>query len=448
MKKKASLLQAKDGESYLIPFMLVITIFSLWGFALGLMDILNNHFKEILNLTTKLDSVLTKVGYYLGYLVMPIPAAMFLKKFGYKKGIILGLSIYAIGAILFYPAAQIHAFWAFCVALFVISLGMAFLETAASPYAIVLGPMESSVRRLTLAQSFTGIGWILGPLVGNVILSDMTKSGLEPFKAISLPYAGVGILVVMVAILVVVIKLPEINEAKAENVEYTDAETKTGSKKYKSVFQYRHFSWAVFALFAYLVAQAGVNSFFVDYVVEALNSMNAMGNSLTVSLMEYVNGSSDLTDPEIYKKTALILSSLGAMGLFMIGRFAGSFLLLSHRPSKLLAYSSIAAIVLSFVIMLGSGIVAIASLLLLYLFMSSMFPIIFALGLRDLGAHTKIASSYLVMAIGGAFFAYPFMDYINIITDAIKFSYVIPLICFVIVLMFASHGYKKESELK
>src|ERR1035437_2113940 len=222
MSKRAPLLKSTDGTNYLVPFILVTSLFFLWGFAHSLLDVLNKHFQDILHVS-KAQSGLVQAAVYGGYFLMAIPAGLFMKRFGYKKGIIFGLLLYATGAFLFLPAIQIGAFWAFLVALFIIALGLTCLETAANPYSTVLGPKDSAEQRLNLSQSFNGLGWILGPLVGSIIIFGGASSG-NVFASLAIPYVGIGIVVLLIAALFFKTKLPEINEAQAEHVEFTEAE--------------------------------------------------------------------------------------------------------------------------------------------------------------------------------------------------------------------------------
>ena len=188
---KSSLLKNPDGRNYLIPFILLTSLFFLWGFAHGLLDVLNKHFQVLLHVT-RAESGLVQFSVYGGYFLAALPAGYFMSRFGYRKGIILGLLLYAAGAFLFYPAAASQSLWPFLAALLIIAFGLAFLETAANPYVSVLGPKESAGRRLNLAQSFNGLGWIFGPLIGGLIIFGLQSSGENPFTSISWPYLGVG----------------------------------------------------------------------------------------------------------------------------------------------------------------------------------------------------------------------------------------------------------------
>jgi len=447
VKKAISLFKSEDGRSYLAPFILVTSLFFLWGFAHSLLDVLNKHFQDILHVS-KAQSGLVQAAVYGGYFLMAIPAGMLMKKYGYKKGIIFGLLLYAFGAFLFYPAVHIQQFWAFLLALFIIALGLTCLETAANPYSTVLGPKESSAQRLNLSQSFNGLGWILGPLVGSLVLFGTSDPSADQFASLAIPYIGIGIVVLLIALLFVKTKLPEINEAQVEHVEFTQAEEVNAAIAYKSLFHYRHFLWAVVAQFFYVAAQTGVNSFFINYVFDIFKSMESgqvIGHGFLTSILNMVGSGKPLND-DLYKTTAGIVLAFGGMGLFTIGRFVGSAMMGYFKPNRLLLFYALACMILTGIVISGAGAVAVIALCLIYFFMSIMFPTIFALGLRDLGSHTKRASSFLVMAIvGGAIFP-AFMGYIaDISTMSIGFT--VPLICFAFVFYFGLRGYKTKNQL-
>lgn len=442
MSNKKSIFQSEDGNSYLVPFILVTSLFFLWGFAHSLLDVLNKHFQNILHVS-KAQSGLVQAAVYGGYFLMAIPAGMIMKKFGYKKGIIFGLLVYAFGAFLFYPAVNIQEFWAFLLALFIIALGLTCLETAANPYSTVLGAKEYSAQRLTLSQSFNGVGWILGPLVGSIVLLGVSDPNADQFASLAIPYVTIGFVVLVLALIFTRIKMPEINEAVAEHVEYTEVEESNAAVAYSSLFHYRHFKWSVVSQFFYVAAQTGINSFFINYVYDIFKTMESkpvVGHDFLVWLLQLINRT-DVVNDTMYDSSAGLILAFGGMGLFTIGRFAGSALLGKFKPNKLLAFYAMACILLTVLVIMGLGAISIVSLCLIYFFMSIMFPVNFALGLRDLGSHTKRASSFLVMAIvGGAIFP-ALMGYVADMSS-MQVGFVIPLICFIFVFLFGITGYK------
>jgi FHS family L-fucose permease-like MFS transporter len=442
MSSKKSIFQSEDGNSYLVPFILVTSLFFLWGFAHSLLDVLNKHFQNILHVS-KAQSGLVQAAVYGGYFLMAIPAGMIMKKFGYKKGIIFGLLVYALGAFLFYPAVNIQEFWAFLLALFIIALGLTCLETAANPYSTVLGAKEYSAQRLTLSQSFNGVGWILGPLVGSVVLLGVTDPNKDQFASLAIPYVTIGFIVLALALVFTRIKMPEINEEEAEQAELSSIENSDSETNQKSLFQHKHFKWAIASQFFYVAAQTGINSFFINYVFDVFKAMETqavVGNTFLIWLLQLINGTTEINEG-MYDATAGLILAFGAMGLFTVGRFAGSALLSKYKPNKLLAFYALACILLTILVIMGVGAVSIIALCLIYFFMSIMFPVNFALGLRNLGNHTKRASSFLVMAIvGGAIFP-ALMGYIADIST-MQIGFVIPLICFIVVFLFGITGYK------
>jgi MFS transporter, FHS family, L-fucose permease len=444
MKKERSLLRNPDGTSYLLPYILVTSLFFLWGFAHSLLDLLNKHFQGILGVS-KAQSGLVQAAVYGGYFIMAIPAGMFMKRYGYKKGIIFGLLLYAFGAFLFYPAIFVQTFWAFLAALFIIALGLTCLETAANPYSTVLGPSESAEQRLNISQSFNGMGWVLGPMLGSLIIFS-GSTGTNKFSSLAIPYVAIGIVVLVIAAIFWRTKLPEVNEAVLEHAEETENEEVNAKVAYKSLLHYRHFVLAVVAQFFYVAAQTGINSFFINYTTDVFHAAQkgtVLGNGFIHSIIALVSRMNPgITEQEaLFNTTAGLVLSIGGMGLFMTGRFAGSLFMTWFKPHKLLRIYAILCIVLMIFVISGAGFLAILALCLTYFFMSIMFPTIFALGLKDLGSHTKRASSFIVMAIVGGAVCPVLMGYIADVSS-MKLGFIVPMICFVVVLYYAVAGYK------
>jgi len=444
--EKYKLITAADGRSYLVPFILVTSLFLLWGFAHSLLDVLNKHFQTILGIS-KAQSGFVQAAVYGGYFFMAIPAGIFMKRYGYKKGILLGLFLYAAGALLFYPATQIQEFWTFLTALFIIALGLTCLETAANPYTTVLGPPERAAQRINLAQSFNGLGWVIGPVAGSLILFA-TASGDNPFATLAIPYAGIGVIVLIVAFLFYITKLPDIDEAALQHTENTIAEETSAREAYRSLIHYPHFIFAVTAQFFYVAAQTGINSFFINYVTDIFHNIDnqkIFGENLMIGIIQWVNKlNPGIPDQEnLFNTTAGLMLSFG-FGLFMIGRFTGSLLLTWFKPNRLLMVFSLSCLALTIMVINGTGLFGIIALSLIYFFMSIMFPTIFALGLKGLGSHTRRASSFIVMAIvGGAIFT-PLMGYIADLYS-MRIGFTVPLACFLVVLLFSIKGYKAKS---
>ena len=410
MKKnnQKTLFSAPDGKSYLVPFILITSLFLLWGFAHGLLDVLNKHFQGVFTMT-KAESGLVQFSTYIAYFLMALPAGMFMKTFGYKKGIILGLCLFAVGAFAFIPAAYLHSASPFLIALFVIACGLCILETAANPYSTILGPEESGAQRLNLSQSFNGLGWILGPLVGGMLIFGGAED--DPFT-LTKPYILVGSVVLLVAILFFFTKLPEVQVE-----EETDKEEKTIASVSGTVSMWRHpqFVRAIIAQFCYCAAQTGIFSFFINYVTEVDTSMTNIEASRILAF--------------------------GGMALFMIGRLSGSFTMKWMSPARLLTWFALADAVCMALVVVSVGTVSLYALYLSFFFMSIMFPTIFALGLEGMGSSTKKASSYIVMGVAGGAFAPMLMGYIG--ADNMAIGFVIPLLSFLYILYFALRCKKK-----
>ncbi len=444
MKRTFSIISKPGGGSYLLPYLLVTSLFFLWGFAHSILDVLNKHFQEILGVS-KAQSGLVQAAVYGGYFIMAIPAGLFMKRFGYRKGILLGLLLYAAGAFLFYPAVHIQAFWAFLVALFIIALGLTCLETAANPYATVLGPPEQSAQRLNLSQSFNGLGWVIGPVAGSLILFA-TASESNKFATLAIPYVGIGIVVLLVAFLFFITRLPDI-DAAAMNHQGGNVHD-TGTDDTKPLFLHSHLVFAVIAQFFYVAAQTGINSFFINYVTDVFHQSRS-GHFAGINLLHQLTELVAQMNPGITEYNKLLNTTAGLMlsfsfGLFMIGRFLGSLLLTWIRPSRLLQVYSLMCILLTGLVITGAGMIGIISLSLIYLFMSVMFPTIFALGLKSLGRHTQRASSFIVMAIvGGAIFT-PVMGLIADLSS-MRIGFVVPLFSFLIVFLFSWQGYRVKT---
>lgn len=403
MKQKIKLVQTADGVNYLVPFVLITTLFFLWGFAHSILDVLNKHFQDALSIS-KTHSALIQAVVYGGYFLMAMPAGEIIRRYGYRAGVVTGLLLYGIGALMFIPGERIMSFEFFLLSLFIIGCGLTCLETAANPYVTVLGEKESAERRINLAQSFNGLGWICGPLVGGLFLFSADGGSGN----IAIPYAIIGILVLLVAIVFSRIHLPEISIPE-EPVSTTTTDKST------SLWKHRNFTFGLIALFFYVAAQTGINSFFINYVTEHIN----------ISARE----------------AALWLSFVG-MGLFMAGRMAGSWIMGFIRAEKLLAFVAAGAILAMILVMMGLGHISSGAFFFCFLCESIMFPTIFALAIRGVGEHTKRASSYLIMSIVGGAIAPVIMGYIaDTISTATGF--IVPLLCFIVILAYAIDLRKK-----
>lgn len=384
------------SRQYLLPFVLIASLFFFWGFAHSILDILNKHYQDAL-VISKTRSALVQAMVYGGYFIMAIPAGAIIRKWGYKAGVLTGLILYGIGALLFIPGEMIMSFNFFLVCLFVIGCGLTCLETASNPYIAVLGDEETSASRLNLAQSLNGLGWIVGPLVGGLLVFRGADGNSG---SVALPYTIIGIAVLLIAIVISRVKLPEIKE---DTVDITSGE---------SLFHSRTFVFGLVAIFFYVAAQTGINSFFINYVTES--------------------------QPSVSSRDAALMLSFGGMGLFFVGRLLGSWGMSYIKAGALLLLCALGASACMLVVILGSGIIAVSALVITYLCESIMFPTIFALALRGLDAsNTKRGSSYLIMGIVGGAIAPVLMGVLGETNMAIGF--IIPLVCFIFIAAFALH---------
>jgi FHS family L-fucose permease-like MFS transporter len=404
-------------QGFLVPFILITSLFFLWGIAHGMLDTLNKHFQNMLNMS-KAQSGMIQFSVYTAYFGMALPAGYFMKRFGYKRGIILGLSLFSSGAFLIAATTTFESFWVFLICLFIMGCGLATLETAANPYTTKLGPKESAERRINFSQSFNGLAWVIGPLIGLFIYGNHSNVAGEKLSSMILPYCAIGGTVLLVAILFVFTKLPEIKEE--ESLEENDSVTSSaGTPMNKPLIKHRHFVLGVIAQFCYVAAQTGVFSYLINFVTD-------------------VN-----QNPHFDVAYGPYFLSIG-FALFMIGRMSGSFLMKRFEPTKLLALYALMCCLLLPVVSMGAGWISLIALYGVFFFMSVMFPTIFALGIKDLGPKTKKASSFIVMSIfGGALFP-PVM---GLIADKFNMSvgFFAPIPLFAFILYYGLKGHKVES---
>lgn len=343
-----------NGRNYVAAFALVASLFFLWGVAHSILDVLNKHFQDVL-VISKARSALVQAMVYGGYFLMAIPAGQIIRKWGYRTGIVTGLLFYGIGALLFIPGRQLMSFPFFLLCLFIIGCGLTCLETSANPYITVLGEKRSAAGRLNLAQALNGLGWVVGPMIGGLLILG------EDGGDISLPYAVIGFVVIILGAVFSRLHLPTPDEQHEEKVQ-----TVATVAPAISLWQIRTFRYGVVALLLYVAAQTGINSFFINYVLEA--------------------------DTSLSPSTAAMMLSIGGMGLFMVGRLLGSFILKVVAPARLMTVCAIGATVCMLFTITSNGQVGMAALCLTYLFESVMFPTIFSMALTDVtGSNTKTA---------------------------------------------------------
>ncbi|TKC02369.1 L-fucose:H+ symporter permease [Pedobacter cryotolerans] len=412
-----------SSKKYLLPFILVISLFFLWGMAHNLDSILIPHLKKACNLNNS-QSTLIDTSVFLAYFLMAIPAGMILKRFGYKASMITGLLVFACGAFLFVPAANSLSYITFLIALFIIGCGLTILETSANPYAAVLGDPAKSTNRLNLAASFNGLAAMIAPIVGSLFIlsgksytqeelsampdTSRTAYFLEEAAAVKMPYIILGLVLVAIAILFYFSRLPEVKTKSTDGINSIQG-------SFFGALRHSHLRWAVIAQFFYVGAQVCVTSFFIR--------------------MAQQGGGFD-------EKTAAYYLAIYGF-LFTVGRFAGTAMLQFISSNKLLAFYAMASILLCAVAIFGNGAYVVYALGGLGFFMSIMFPTIFGLGIQGIGEDTKPGSSWLIMSIvGGAILPYAMGSLIDHYGDNIQIGYSIPLVCYLIILYFGLKGYK------
>ncbi len=393
-------------KQYLLPFILITTLFFLWGFARAILDVLNKHFQDELHITIT-QSSLIQVTTYLGYFLMAIPAGMFINRLGYRKGVVFGLLLFGLGALSFIPSMQVGTFNAFLVSLFIIGCGLVFLETAANPYATELGPEATASSRLNLSQTFNGMGCFMATfIVGQYLFRTDGTSG-----DVTVPYIVMGIVVLLVAVVFSFVKLPEI---QAEGV--TSESNDPLSVRLSKLFRHKLFVIGLIALLSYEVAEISINSYFVNFVTG--------------------EGWMD-------KNTASVIISL-ALVIFMAGRFLCSMAMRYIPAEKMLLYCAVGTVFCMVMVMIDLGRAGLIFLMLNYLFEAMMFPTIFSLSLRRLGPLTKSASSLLMMTpVGGCGFV--LMGLMADTTGSMTLPFIIPLAGYMVIVLFAIQLLKSKS---
>lgn len=392
------------SRQYLLPFILVTSLFFLWGFARAILDVLNKHFQNALDISIA-HSSLIQVTTYLGYFIMAVPAGWFINRQGYRMGVVLGLTLFGIGALLFIPGAEAGTFAAYLGALFIIGCGLVFLETAANPYVTELGDPSGATSRLNFSQSFNGLGSLSATFLVGQFLFDGTESGGN----IVIPYTVLGVLVLAIAVVFSRVSLPEIKHRQ------TKEDRIRGTRIMKLFRRHPMFVFGLLALLAYEVAEISINSYFINYVT-------AKGW---------------MTD-----NTASVVLTV-ALALFMVGRFAGSWIMRRVRAEHMLFCCAVGSVVSIGVVMLNLGALSMVALICNYAFEAIMFPTIFSLSLRVPGNLTKSAASLLMMTpIGGCGFL--LMGLIADATHMMSMPFIIPFLGFFVVLLFASEQMRKD----
>jgi MFS transporter, FHS family, L-fucose permease len=392
-------------KKFIVTLIFVTSLFMLWGIAMTMGDTLNKHFQNVLNVS-KAESGLVQFSIFGAYAIMGIPAGLFMKRFGYKNGVLFGLLLYASGAFLFIPAANTGSFGFFRIALFILGCGLATLETVAHPFMAILGDERTSDQRINFAQAFNGVGAVIGPAIGGYFILRAGQEHSNSLYSVKILYMVIGAIILSVGLAFSLVKVPSL----------IDVQTKTANssqdKLPKKLFEHKHFIWAAIAQFFNVAAQGGTWAYFINYGVEKIPGLNDEQASYYFSL---------------------------SMFMMMAGRFVGTFLMRFIPANKLLALFSLANITMCLIVAQSWGWPSFIALIMINFFFSIMFPTIFSLGLKDLGPHTQQASSFIVMGVvGGAIFP-PIMGLIA--NHDIASAYYLPIICYFVIFLFGSKLY-------
>ncbi len=390
-------------SKYLVVLVFVTSLFLMWGISMTLGDTLNKHFQNVLHIS-KSRSAYVQLSIFGAYFFMGIPAGLFMKRFGYKNGVLMGLALYAAGAFLFVPAADSESFTFFRIALFILACGMATLETVAHPFVAALGDQRTSDQRINFAQAFNGVGGVIGPFLGSVLILQKGGEHANDLVSVKHLYIIIGTVVAFVALLFSFVKVPRISDPHVvANDAYAVAGAAEGDIK---LFKQKHFLFAVIAQLFNVAAQGGTWAFFINYGVEVMHISDS--------------------------KSALFFS--GSMVMMMVGRFVGTALMHLIRPYKLLAIFAACNILMCLIVAQGFGWVSFIALLFINFFFSIMFPTIFSLGLKDLGPKTQQGASFIVMGVvGGGLF--PLIMGL-IANHNVAAAYYLPIICYLVIFAF------------
>jgi FHS family L-fucose permease-like MFS transporter len=445
---KQGLFVREDGNNLMFTFILVSSLFLLWGVCNGMIDVMDKHFQEELSLS-KAQSAWVQFAHYLGYFLMSMPAGWLASKLGYKAGIIAGLLIVAVGGFWFIPATHINAlvhegavspttaFVAFLAGVCVIATGLTFLETIANPYTTVLGDQRYAATRINLAQSCNGVGWICGPIIGGLFFYSKDAMGRNTgSQTLYIPYVAVAFVVIVLAAIFFFANVPDI---KTEDDYHLD--DSAPGVTHASIWAHPHFSLAVAAQFFYVAAQAGLFSFFINYMTSEVPAIPAAWNSGLTRLAAHsgflhgwLQGWFEMNKAGVLAISNKGASNLASLGLvcFLVGRFTGAGLLRRFAAHKLLGLYALANVAMTFLVFCKLGWLSVACVFLSYFFMSIMFPTIFALGIFGLGARAKKASAFIVMAIMGGALLPKLMGYVADKTDMSR-GFIVPMFCFAFV---------------
>jgi MFS transporter, FHS family, L-fucose permease len=395
-------------RKYIPTFIFVTSLFMLWGIAMSMGDVLNRHFQKVLSVSLA-QSGLVQFSIFGAYAVMGIPAGLFMKKYGYKYGVLLGLCLFSFGSFLFIPAANAESFSFFRMALFILACGMATLEAVAHPFTAALGHESNSEQRLNFSQTFNAVGTIIGPILGGFfILGDvLTGNTQADLFSVKMLYAAIGATVFIVALAFWFVKVPPLQEAR-NNV--------SSQRSYGELFKFRHFRWAAIAQFFNVAAQGGTWAFFINYAIKYMPGMTDQQAAFYFSL---------------------------SMGMMLLGRIIGTYLMTFIAPNKLLAIFCLGSITMCLIISQHLGWLSFACLIGLQFTFSIMFPTIFGLGMKNLNDLREKAASVIVIGVVGGAVLPPLMGYMADKTSVAQ-AYLLPIFCYVMIFIFAIKFYKPE----
>lgn len=390
------------SKQYRLPFILITTLFFMWGFARAILDVLNKHFQESLSISIT-QSTLIQATTYLGYFLMALPAGIVITRWGYRRGVVTGLLLFGLGSLMFIPGASLASFPIFLGALFIIGCGLVLLETSANPYAAELGDKETAASRLNFAQSFNGLGCILAPVIVGGFLFSEGNGG------VAVPYTVMGVIVLLAALIFTRVQLPEITDGQATPDDEAEAKKQGLGATIRDLWSRKMFRRGVLALLCYEIAEISINSLFINYAT---------------------------ADGWMTKTTASVVLSFGALGLFMVARIVGSAVMSKIKAEKVLLCCAVLTVVGAAAVVCNAGWFSRAGVFICYAFEAIMFPTIFAITIGHAGKSVKIASSFLMMTpIGGAI-GTALMGYMADITS-ISTAFVVPAIGYFFVFLYA-----------
>jgi len=418
---------SKDGVSYLIPFILVTSCFALWGFANDITNPMVKAFSKIFRMSVT-DGALVQVAFYGGYFAMAFPAAMFIRRFTYKAGVLLGLGLYALGAFLFFPAKLTGDYYPFLIAYFIMTCGLSFLETSCNPYILSMGTERTATRRLNLAQAFNPMGSLLGMFVAmnfiqnrlnpmdTVERSQLTQAEFEQVRDSDLailiaPYLVIGVIILIMLLVIRAVRMPH-NGDQSHSIDFLPT--------LKRIFSIRHYREGVVAQFFYVGAQIMCWTFIIQYGTHLFMSQGMEEQAAEVLSQKY---------------------NIVAMVIFCISRFICTFMLKYLKPGTLLKVLALVACVLTLGVMFLHNIFGLYCLVGVSACMSLMFPTIYGIALNGLGDDAKFGAAGLIMAILGGSVLPPVQAAIidcKVLMGmpAVNLSFVLPLVCFVVIVIY------------